>query len=299
MKSIIATNYLFVKTIYISILVSADSIRVGVAMSYIANIYFKKCIFPFSCRLYGVPFVVAFLTPVTMIIVGNIVAFCFIIRSLLTSGNKVTSIQKTSGQRQARQGIAIMVLLGLTWIFGMLAIDEAKVTFQYLFCIFNTLQGLFVFIFFGILPSGTRIQLRGVFQRADKAAHRADQLQDFKEQNPPSNNLAYSSNELSGIPSTNEQSIKTPSLDESVTKTELAKSDDVRVEDKHSQNANEDFKFPNPIQSNSNVARHNTRKDGSNYTTTIELNLNTNLSSTSGMNLDNPGNSFYQQLFNL
>ena len=79
MKSIIATNYLFVKTVYISILVSADSMRVGVAMSYIANIYFKKCVFPFSCRLYGVPFVVA-----------------------LTSGNEVTSIQKTSGQRQAR-----------------------------------------------------------------------------------------------------------------------------------------------------------------------------------------------------
>ena len=280
MKSIIATNCLFVKTIYISILVSADSTRVGVAMSYIANIYFKKCIFPFSCRLYGVPFVVAFLTPVTMIIVGNIVTFCFIIRSLLTSGNKVTSIQKTRGYQQARQGIAIMLLLGLTWIFGVLAIDDAKLTFQYLFCIFNSLQGFAVFIFLGILPSGTRKQLRNVFQRVSRAIRREHQLQKFKDHNSPLNNLANSSDELPVSVSTNEQSFKISSFDEPVTNTNLEKIDSVRVVD---------FKFPDPMKLNPNVTRYSIRKNGSNYVTTIELNLKTNISSISDMKLDNPG----------
>lgn len=120
----------------------------------------NKIFVPFSCRLHGVPFIVAFLTPTALILVGNIVAFCFIIRSLLTSGTKITSDKKTTGFQHVRRGIAIMVLLGLTWFFGIFAIGDAKPVFQYLFCIFNTLQGLFVFIFFVVLPTGTRQQLR-------------------------------------------------------------------------------------------------------------------------------------------
>ncbi len=107
------------------------------------------------------PFIVAFLTPVTLILAGNVVAFCLIIRSLLTSGNRVTSSRKVSGYQKARQGIMIMVLLGLTWFFGILAIDDAKLAFQWLFCIFNTLQGFFVFIFYCILHDETRRQLLG------------------------------------------------------------------------------------------------------------------------------------------
>ncbi|XP_028411957.1 adhesion G-protein coupled receptor G2-like [Dendronephthya gigantea] len=112
------------------------------------------------CRLHGVAFIVAFLTPTILILVGNIVVYCFIIRSLLTSGTKVTSDRKKKGFQQAKQGIAIVVLLGLTWLFGILAIGDAKPGFQYLFCIFNTLQGLFVFLFFVVFSSGTRRQLK-------------------------------------------------------------------------------------------------------------------------------------------
>ena len=133
----------------------------------------------FSCRLHGVPFIVAFFTPVTLIILGNIVTFCFIIRSLLTSGANVTSIQsqRVSGYQQARRALAIMVLLGLTWLFGILAIGDPKVAFQYLFCIFNTLQGLSVFI----LPTETKQQLRNHFGKKSNG-------------NASSNNLAPSSN---------------------------------------------------------------------------------------------------------
>ena len=86
----------------------------------------------------------------------------------------MTSNRKISGYTQARQGIAIMVLLGLTWIFGILAIDDAKRVFQYLFAIFNTLQGFFVFLFFVILPSGTRNHLRQFTRKhtKEKANHK-------------------------------------------------------------------------------------------------------------------------------
>ncbi|XP_028418860.1 adhesion G protein-coupled receptor E1-like [Dendronephthya gigantea] len=105
------------------------------------------------CRLQGIPFIVAFLAPAVIIFVGNIIFFAFIIHSLRTSGNNITSTRKRSGYQQARQGIAITVLLGLTWLFGILAIGDAKLPIQYLFCIFNSLQGWFVFIFFVLIPA--------------------------------------------------------------------------------------------------------------------------------------------------
>ena len=128
----------------------------------------------FSCRLHGVPFFVAFVTPVILILAGNIVVFCLVIRSLLTSGKRVTSSRKVSSLQQARQGIAIMVLLGLTWVFGFLAIDDAKLAFQWLFCIFNSLQGFLVFILFCILPAGTRKLLRKLFSKKSNSPLRED-----------------------------------------------------------------------------------------------------------------------------
>ena len=46
-----------------------------------------------------------------------------------------------------RNSIAISCLLGLTWVFGFFAIDTASIIFQWLFCIFNSFQGVFIFIF--------------------------------------------------------------------------------------------------------------------------------------------------------
>ena len=41
-----------------------------------------------------------------------------------------------------------MALFGLTWIFGALTVREASTAFQFLFAIFNSLQGFFIFLFF-------------------------------------------------------------------------------------------------------------------------------------------------------
>ena len=119
----------------------------------------------FSCRLRGVPFLVSYLSPTLLILVANSIAFALIMRSLLTSGNKATDNQKATGLQQARRGAAIMVLLGLTWMFGVLAIKDAKLVFQYLFCIFNSLQGLLVFVFYVVLPDGTRKMYAKFWQR--------------------------------------------------------------------------------------------------------------------------------------
>ena len=52
--------------------------------------------------------------------------------------------------------VAIMVLFGFTWVFGAFTISGASTTFQYLFAIFNSMQGFFIFVFFCVVPHDSR-----------------------------------------------------------------------------------------------------------------------------------------------
>lgn len=46
------------------------------------------------------------------------------------------------------KGAAILVvLLGLTWVFGVLFISQETVVMAYLFTALNSFQGLFIFVF--------------------------------------------------------------------------------------------------------------------------------------------------------
>ena len=40
------------------------------------------------------------------------------------------------------------MITGLTWVFGFLAIDDARIVFHYIFAILNAFQGLFIFVLF-------------------------------------------------------------------------------------------------------------------------------------------------------
>ncbi|XP_046549122.1 adhesion G-protein coupled receptor G2-like isoform X3 [Haliotis rubra] len=51
---------------------------------------------------------------------------------------------------QLRGAVGVVILLGLTWVFAVFAIDRASIVFYYLFAITNSLQGLFIFIFYCI-----------------------------------------------------------------------------------------------------------------------------------------------------
>lgn len=56
--------------------------------------------------------------------------------------------------------IALLCLLGLTWAFGLMYINESTVIMAYLFTIFNSLQGMFIFIFHCILQKKVSRQER-------------------------------------------------------------------------------------------------------------------------------------------
>ena len=52
------------------------------------------------------------------------------------------------GERQGlRAAVAFLALLGVTWVFGAVAVGGAAVVFVYLFVICNVLQGAAIFLF--------------------------------------------------------------------------------------------------------------------------------------------------------
>ena len=52
--------------------------------------------------------------------------------------------------------VRLVVLLGLTWLFGALTAGEASKAFQYMFVIFNGFQGFFLFVHFCMLNRDVR-----------------------------------------------------------------------------------------------------------------------------------------------
>ncbi|XP_070567270.1 adhesion G-protein coupled receptor G2-like [Ptychodera flava] len=61
-----------------------------------------------------------------------------------------------------------MVLLGLTWAFAIFAVGEASLLFNYLFAIFNSLQGLFIFVFHCAMKKEVRKGWKKKFCRGKK-----------------------------------------------------------------------------------------------------------------------------------
>nr|KAG5699357.1 hypothetical protein BaRGS_008265 [Batillaria attramentaria] len=93
------------------------------------------------CWLKGVAFYAAFVAPVCLILLLNFIAFALVLRTILgLSGRKLNKSDSFTTAQQLRGAIGVVILLGLTWVFGVLAIDQASVVFYYLFAIFNSLQ---------------------------------------------------------------------------------------------------------------------------------------------------------------
>ena len=64
-------------------------------------------------------------------------------------------VQNKNKMEKLRTGVkataVILPLLGITWIFGLIAFGSVAVAISYPFAIFNSLQGLMIFIFHCLL----------------------------------------------------------------------------------------------------------------------------------------------------
>uniref|UniRef100_A0A4W4HHD7 Adhesion G protein-coupled receptor L1a n=1 Tax=Electrophorus electricus TaxID=8005 RepID=A0A4W4HHD7_ELEEL len=94
-------------------------------------------------------FVWSFIGPVSFIIMLNLVFLVITLHKMVrnSSALKPDSSRLDSIKSWALGAIALLFLLGLTWAFGLLFINENTVIMAYLFTTFNAFQGMFIFMF--------------------------------------------------------------------------------------------------------------------------------------------------------
>ncbi|XP_032387136.1 adhesion G protein-coupled receptor L2b.1 isoform X6 [Etheostoma spectabile] len=113
-------------------------------------------------------FIWSFFGPVTFIIVVNVI---FLVVTMFKMVKHSTSMKPDSsrlgGIRSWVLGaFALLCLMGLTWSFGLFFLNESSIVMAYLFTIFNTLQGMFIFIFHCLLQKKVRKEYSKCFRQS-------------------------------------------------------------------------------------------------------------------------------------
>ncbi|KAE8605301.1 hypothetical protein XENTR_v10015056, partial [Xenopus tropicalis] len=121
----------------------------------------------------------AFVVPVLTIVFVNFVILCVVIFKLL---------RPNVGERQSKDEKKILVqitkslavltpLLGLTWVFGLFVAAKPKnATYQILFTIFNSFQGLFILISTVLLDQKVRLAMRNTLSWTTQRSKTASTL---------------------------------------------------------------------------------------------------------------------------
>ena len=105
----------------------------------------------------------SFAAPVTFIIVLNFVVFILALKANCSA--------KKDQSEQGRHFVALYAALALlfvmtvTWIFGLLSVNEDVVSFHYLFAFFTFLQGLFLILGYIVFNKYTRKDLKYTMQK--------------------------------------------------------------------------------------------------------------------------------------
>ena len=153
----------------------------------------------FSCFIapdYGLYF--GLLLPVGLVISHNAVIFVLVAKRLLSNktyvmkddleGGANKSDKKQITQRMLN-AFSVSLILGITWIFGFLAVDEARFAFQLIFCICNSFQGVLIFVLFCVAQRDVRKLL------AEKCCSKpSSPSRPTKKQNRPTNNAGKDRN---------------------------------------------------------------------------------------------------------
>ncbi|XP_077590254.1 adhesion G protein-coupled receptor L1-like isoform X2 [Stigmatopora nigra] len=94
-------------------------------------------------------FIWSFIGPVSFVIMLNLVLLMITLHKMIrnSSALKPDSSRLDSIKSWVLGAITLLFLLGLTWAFGLMFINENSLIMAYLFTTFNAFQGMFIFIF--------------------------------------------------------------------------------------------------------------------------------------------------------
>ncbi|PIK44969.1 putative G-protein coupled receptor [Apostichopus japonicus] len=112
----------------------------------------------------GNVFYIGLIAPMALVLIHNIIIFMLVFRNLMNANLAGTVHGKKTDmdllKERLQNALTMTILMGLTWSFGFLMIGHTKFIFQLLFCLFNSFQGLLVFVLFCWRQEDVRKTLR-------------------------------------------------------------------------------------------------------------------------------------------
>ncbi|XP_022099612.1 adhesion G-protein coupled receptor G2-like [Acanthaster planci] len=116
-----------------------------------------------------------------LVLLFNVTIFVLVIRQLTCKADKSVCFtvrsRRSKVARRLQNMVSISILLGLTWIFGLFSVVEStNFIFQILFCAFNSLQGLFIFLLF-VVRQGYLTRRRNEYRLDISTSKRKFQLE--------------------------------------------------------------------------------------------------------------------------
>lgn len=104
-----------------------------------------------------------FLAPLFAVLLFNTVVFVMVTFVLIKHTRKKLA-KDSSKKKEVTQGtikavisvFSVMLMFGLSWLFGAFSIADAAPIFQWPFVVFNTLQGFLLFLFFCVVGKDAR-----------------------------------------------------------------------------------------------------------------------------------------------
>ncbi|GFS09433.1 adhesion G protein-coupled receptor L3 [Elysia marginata] len=96
-------------------------------------------------------FVMSFVGPALAVVLINVVMLSIAIYTMCRHSNMSATMKERSKVNKfgawLKGAVVLVVLLGLTWAFGLLYLSKQTVAWAYVFTVLNSLQGLFIFVF--------------------------------------------------------------------------------------------------------------------------------------------------------
>ena len=101
----------------------------------------------------GYALIFGFALPVAVVLLFNTVCFAITTKAIFDHRQNAALVgSQLTNVNMAKVHVKLALLMGLTWIFGFLSNVEYLVFLEYIFVLFNTFQGVFIFIAFILTP---------------------------------------------------------------------------------------------------------------------------------------------------
>ncbi|XP_064632601.1 uncharacterized protein LOC135490946 [Lineus longissimus] len=126
----------------------------------------------------------AFIGPALCVIAINLMILVLVVRIVIVAAGTIPQTQDPKLIRQAWsaiKGIVILTpILGLSWLFGFVALNRDLLVFEFLFTFCNAFQGLFIFLFHCVGNS----EVRSAFKRKREQSSLSKELQSVRISTP-------------------------------------------------------------------------------------------------------------------